>query len=115
MVNQIEMHPGLNNTDLLQYCKKHNIIVQAYSPLGSGKIQGNEVLSEIAISHNKSPSQIALRWCVQKGVIPLPKSTNEGRIKENINIFDFTLSFKEMKQIDGMKQERFFPDPLLGK
>lgn len=101
-VNQIEYHPGLNQTGTLLYCDHHNIRVEAWSPLARGRIMDNSVLTAIAEAHGKSVAQICLRWIMQHGVIPLPKSENPGRILSNIDIFDFALTEAEMRAIDGL-------------
>lgn len=103
MVDQIEFHPGFMQIETVEYCKKNNIVVEAWSPLGSGKMIGNEDLKKISMKYNKSVAQICLKWCVQNEVIPLPKSTNKSRIKENIDIYDFNISEEDMKFIDSIK------------
>ena len=101
-VNQIEFHPGYWQPEVTKFCKKHGIVVESWSPLARGKVFGNEVLEEIAKKHNKSVSQVCLRWIIQHDVIIIPKSTSAERIKENINLFDFELSEEEMKKIDHL-------------
>lgn len=102
MVNQIEFHPGQTQEETLEYCRKNNILVEAWSPLGTGRILKNEILATIAEKYNKSVAQICIRWCLQNGVVPLPKSITTSRIKENANIFDFVISDKDMKTINDM-------------
>ena len=106
-MNQIEFHPGYWQQELTKYCKEKDIVVQSWSPMARGKVFGNEVLEKIAATHNKSVSQICLRWIIQKDVIVIPKSTELSRIKENINIFDFKLSADEMMQIDTLPEMGF--------
>ncbi len=106
-INQIEFHPGYWQPELTEYCKKQGIIVESWSPLARGKVFGNEVLERIAKKHNKSVSQICLRWVIQHDVIVIPKSTTPKRIKENINLFDFELSEEEMKEINGLPEMGF--------
>lgn len=103
-VNQIEFHPFLYDEQrpTLEFCKKHDIQVEAYSPLAHGHGLDNLVLGEIANRHSKSTAQILLRWCIQKGAIPIPKSTDEKRMRENLNIFDFKLSEPEISKIDAL-------------
>ena len=100
MVNQIEFHPGFMQKETLEYCADKNIIVEAWSPLGSGKIFDNDVLKELSIKYNKSIAQICIRWCLQNNVIPLPKSTNKERIIENISVYDFSITEEDMNKID---------------
>ncbi|HUC96585.1 MAG TPA: aldo/keto reductase, partial [Candidatus Saccharimonadales bacterium] len=84
-----------------EFCKENDIVMEAYSPLTQGKKLGDERLSTIAKKYNKSPAQILLRWCVQKGIVTIPKSTHEKRVKENADIFDFEISNKDIKKLDG--------------
>jgi len=106
-VNQIEFHPGYWQRDLTEFCKKNGIAVESWSPLARGKVFGNEVLQAIANQHNRSISQICLRWVAQHEAIVIPKSSTLQRIAENIDIFDFTLSQEEMKQIDELPEMGF--------
>lgn len=106
-VNQVEFHPGYWQMDLLDYCTKHKIVVEAWSPLARGKVFQHEVLVQIARKYNKEVSQICLRWIIQHGVVALPKSTNPQRITSNIEIFDFHLTDEEMKAIDTLPQMAF--------
>lgn len=103
MVNQIEYHPGLTRPETVEFCRKHNIIVEAWAPLGKGKMLSNEKLVEIAKKYNKSVAQICLKWCVQNGIVPLPKSSNLERMKQNLDIFDFEISNQDMQFINSMK------------
>lgn len=111
-VNQIEFHPFLIQPELLDFCKKHNIQVEAWSPLMHGKIFDEPLLKEIAKKYNKTIAQIVLRWDLQKGVITIPKSSNKERIKSNSEIFDFELSEEDMKLIDSLDRNyRIGADP----
>ncbi len=102
MVNQIEYHPGFAQTESADFCQKHGIIVQAWSPFGTGDVLKNVTLSEIAGKYGKTTAQICLRWLVQKNIVPLPKSVHEERIYSNTEIFDFRLSETDMQKIDGI-------------
>ena len=106
-VNQIEFHPGYWQPELVAFCKKQNIVVEAWSPLARGKVFGNEILENMAKNHNKTVSQVCLRWGIQHKVIVIPKSSTSERIEENINLFDFELSEEEMKQIDTIPEMGF--------
>lgn len=99
MVNQVELHVFLQQPELLAFCRKHGVIVEAYSPLAHGHGLDNAVLQEIADKHNKTTAQVMLRWCIQQGTVPLPKSTHPKRIAANIDIFDFELDKKDMAAI----------------
>lgn len=103
MVNQIEFHPGFMQKEILEYCKEKNILVEAWSPLASGKVFKNELLNEIAKKYNVSISQLCIKWCLQNGVLPLPKSKTEERMIENINLPDFTIDESDMNKINNME------------
>ena len=113
MVDQIEYHPGFGQTESAEFCRRRGIAVEAWSPLGTGAVLKNGVLAGIAKRHGKSAAQICLRWLLQKGIIPLPKSVQEEHIRENARIFDFRLSGAEMRSIDEIPYcggMRFDPD-----
>lgn len=103
MVNQIEFHPGFMQEETLEYCQKNGIIVEAWSPLGRGEMLQNETLLGIAKKYNKTVAQLCIRWCLQNGTLPLPKSVTPSRIAENTDIFDFTISKEDMKTINEME------------
>lgn len=99
MVNQIEVHPGFTSAQTVQFCQEHNIAVEAWGPFGNGQVLQNDTLKSIAKKYRKSVAQICLRWLVQQDIVPIPKSTNSLRIKENLNVFDFTLSDEDTQKI----------------
>lgn len=112
MVNQVEYHPRLTQVPLLNFCKQHNIQLEAWSPLMRGQLMDNSTLAEIAKAHGKTPAQVILRWDLDKGVITIPKSVHEHRIKENADVFDFTLTAQEIAAIDALNMDqRVGPDP----
>ena len=102
MVNQIEFHPGLMQQETVEFCHENSIIIEAWSPLGTGKILTNSILLEIAEKYEKSVAQLCIRWCLQNGVVPLPKSITPSRIEENAAIFDFEISEEDMKEINDL-------------
>ena len=102
MVNQVFLAPGELQPDVVEYAKKHEMILEAYSPLGTGKIFDVPEMKQIAEAHDKTIAQVALRWSLQHGFLPLPKSVTPSRIKENTELFDFELTEEEMKQIDQL-------------
>jgi diketogulonate reductase-like aldo/keto reductase len=114
-INQVELHPHLSLQPLTAYCDKLRIAVEAWSPLGGdgGKLLGDPVLKKIAEKHGKSTAQVILRWDLQRGIITIPKSTHQVRIKENANLYDFELNADDMKTINDMDQnpQRFGRDP----
>ncbi len=103
-VNQVELHPFFTQPHALEIMNEYHIQAEAWAPLGGGRYDAfnNEVLKEIAEKHNKSIGQVMLRWNVQRGVVVIPKSTHVERIKENMDIWDFTLSEEEMHQISSL-------------
>lgn len=103
MVNQIRLFPGFPQRETVSFCKKHNVLVQAYSPLGTGKLLSAETLLALAKKYGKSPAQVALRWSLQMGFNPLPKSVTPSRIEENTKLFDFSLSNDDMEILTGME------------
>jgi 2,5-diketo-D-gluconate reductase A len=112
-VNQIELHPHMQQAGLRSYHERHGIRTEAWSPIGQGKgLLDAPELSEIAQAHGKSAAQVVLRWHIQLGNIIFPKSVTPERVRENMAIFDFELSDEEMQRIEGMeKAERVGPDP----
>lgn len=122
--NQVECHPYFTQPKLLEYCKQKDIVVVGYSPLGTSRdpswvniksppLLEDELLTSIAKKHKKTTAQVALRFNVQKGVVVIPKSFNPQRIKENFDIFDFSLSEAEMKEIDGLNKNVRFVELLM--
>ncbi|EID3764490.1 aldo/keto reductase [Listeria monocytogenes] len=112
MVNQIELHPQLTQEPLSKFCAENNIVVEAWSPLGNGKLLSNPEIKAIADAHGKSVAQVILRWDLQIGVVTIPKSVHQERIIQNADIFDFELSEEEVAKISGLnKDERTGPDP----
>ena len=104
MVNQVEIHPFSTKNNIINYCKDNNIKVVAWSPISRGRVLSNDLMIDLSQKYKKSKVQIVLRWHMQKGVIPIPKSSNENRIKENIDIFDFEISSEDMKAIDSLDE-----------
>ena len=100
--NQVEYHPYLEQNNLIRVLKESNILPVAYSPLAKGKLLNDKVVIKIAEKYSKQPAQIILRWLNQQDWISIPKSANEDRMKENMNIFDFTISEKDMNLLHGL-------------
>ena len=116
VVNQIELHPLLTQVEIRDYCAKHEIKVESWSPLGRGNVLEEPTINHIAKKHGKSSAQVLIRWHLQHDLVVIPKSITPSRIKENAQVFDFSLSLNEMNQIDALnKNERFGsnPDELL--
>lgn len=112
MVNQVEYHPRFNQRELHDFCKKHGIQLEAWSPLMQGGLLEEPILVELAKKYNKSPAQIIIRWDIQTGVVTIPKSVKPHRIAENKDVFDFELSEEDMDKISALNQDqRMFADP----
>jgi diketogulonate reductase-like aldo/keto reductase len=101
-VNQIRLFPGLRQDEVISYCKEKGIAIEAYSPFGTGKIFEVKELQELASKYNKSIAQICVRYSLDKGYIPLPKSVTPSRIKSNIEVFDFKLDKEDIKLLDNL-------------
>lgn len=103
-VNQIELHPAYQQREVTAWCARRNVRVEAWGPLGQGKydLRGMPIIEEIAESHERTPAQVVLRWHLQKGNIVFPKSVQEKRLRENIDIFGFTLHDDEVAAIDAL-------------
>ncbi len=102
VINQVEFSPFLYLHDLQNYCESKNIGLESYSPLTKGYKLNDSRLVEIANRYNKSTSQILIRWCLQKGVICIPKSSQKMHIKENADVFDFNISKEDMSELDNL-------------
>ena len=107
VMNQVEMHPYLSQEPLVSYCKEKKIIPESWSPLGAGKsdVLKNPILTEIGEKHGKSTAQVILRWNIERGVVTIPKSVTPSRIKENFDIFDFSLTAEEVTQINSLNTD----------
>ena len=107
MVNQIEFHPGFMQKETVEFCRKNNILVEGWSPLGSGRVLEHAGLKNIAEKYGKSVAQLCIRWCLQNDVLPLPKSVTESRIAQNADIFDFEISAADMEYINALPEMGF--------
>src|SRR5690554_598761 len=101
-VNQIRYFIGYTQDELVEFCKENHILVEAYSPLATGKLLGNEEIEKIAKNYNKTLPQIAIRYCLEKDVLPLPKSVHEEYIKQNFDV-DFKIDKADMDYLDSLK------------
>ncbi|OMI41251.1 aldo/keto reductase [Streptomyces sparsogenes] len=113
VIDQIELHPQLQQAELRAFNSRHNIATEAWSPLGQGKgLLEDARLAAIADKHGKSPAQVVLRWHLDLGNVVIPKSVTPSRIKENIDVFDFELDADDLATIDGLDSgNRLGPDP----
>jgi diketogulonate reductase-like aldo/keto reductase len=103
MVNQIRLCPGDTQKDVVGYCRSRNILLEAYSPFGVGKIFEVPEMRELAKKYGKSIAQICVRWSLQREYLPLPKSVTPSRIKENTEVFDFELEAEDVRLIANLK------------
>lgn len=112
-VNQVELHPYLQQREVREFDAKHGIATEAWSPLAKGgSLLGDPVVAELAVKHSRTPAQIVLRWHLQLGNVVIPKSATPSRIEENFDVFDFTLSEDELESLSPLDRgERTGPDP----
>ncbi len=111
-VNQIELHPLLNQAELRATNAEYGIVTEAYGPLGVGALLDNPTIGSVAQAHGKTPAQVLIRWSIQLGNIVIPRSSSPERIKSNIDVFDFELSDDDMATLNGLNDgTRFRPDP----
>lgn len=111
-INQIELHPLLNQAELRAANAEHNIATEAYGPLGVGRLLDNPAITAVADAHGKTPAQVLIRWSVQLGNIVIPRSANPERIVSNLDVFDFELTDDEMTALNSLDEgTRFRPDP----
>ncbi|KAG7111269.1 putative oxidoreductase C2F3.05c like protein [Verticillium longisporum] len=103
-VNQIELHPWCQQRALVAYCERHGIVVQAWSPLVRGTKMADPTLRGLGEKHGKTAAQVLVRYSLQKGWVPLVKSTSEARMRENADVFDFALEEEDMNILDGLDQ-----------
>ncbi|TGN01647.1 aldo/keto reductase [Leptospira yasudae] len=103
-VNQVEFHPFLNQVDLFEYCKKHKIQLEAYSPLAHGQKIEDLQIANIAKKYGKTPAQILIRWAVEQNIVVIPKSVKKERILENAQIFDFQIKDEDMKILNSLDE-----------
>lgn len=103
MVNQIRLCPGETQDEVVDYCRSQGMILEAYSPLGTGKIFGVPQMQELVDKYERTVAQICIRWSLQQGYLPLPKSVTPSRIEENLKVFDFELDEDDVRLIAELK------------
>jgi 2,5-diketo-D-gluconate reductase B len=104
-MNQVEYHPYLNQEHLRTFCQENGIGVTAYCPIARGDVIDDPIFQNIAQTHGKTPTQVTLRWLLQKGIVAIPKSGNPDRQRENFEVFGWELSTDEMSQIEAIKRQ----------
>jgi diketogulonate reductase-like aldo/keto reductase len=105
MINQIEFRPGYPQIECAKWCLERGIVPEAWRPLGAGAALKGELMRALSEKYGKTPAQICLRWALQHGLVPLVKSANPVRMRENLNIYDFTLSAEDMEKIDALPKD----------
>lgn len=110
-VNQVELHPWLARPDIVDWCEKRGVVLEAYSPLVRGQRMNDPLLQPLAKKYSKTPAQILLRWGLQKGFVILPKSVTHKRIEENKDIYDFELSKEDMETLNTKQYSPSAWDP----
>ncbi|KAI4747942.1 aldo-keto reductase [Aureobasidium sp. EXF-8845] len=103
-VNQIELHPWNQQRVAVEFCQANNIVVEAYCPLVRNQKADDPTLKSLSEKYKKSTGQVLIRYCLQKGWVPLPKSDTPSRIKENADIYDFEISKEDMSKLDDLDQ-----------
>lgn len=102
IVNQIEFHPGFMQKEIVDYCKERDILIEAWSPLGSGKMLKKEELKTVAQKYGKDVAQICIKWCLQNEVLPIPKTKDVDRMKSNLDVFNFKISAEDMQYLNNL-------------
>lgn len=113
-VNQVEFHPFIyeQQRELLAFCARHHIVVEAYSPLSRASHEQNPTIRAVAAQTGRSPQQVVLRWCIQHGTVPLPRSHLPAHMRANLDVFGFTLDDRAMQALDSLSDgERVTWDP----
>lgn len=104
MVDQIEFHPGYTQQFLVDFCQKHGILLEAWSPMGRGRLLQMPMMQQMAQTYGKSVAQLCIRFALQSGLVPFPKSSNAQRMTENLDVFDFVLSDEDMSRLSSLPQ-----------
>jgi diketogulonate reductase-like aldo/keto reductase len=102
VVNQVQFSPYEYRRALLEFCRQNGIALEAYSPLGTGRHLASDTVARIAQRHARTPAQVLLRWCIERGIPVIPKSTHRERIAENAQLFDFRLSDEDIAELDAL-------------
>ena len=115
MVNQIQIHPGWWQAPTVEFCQKNGILIEAWSPLGRGAVLNEPTLLALSAKYAKTTAQLCVRWCLQKGILPLPKTVSQSRMQENASVFDFVITPDDMQKMDEIQLVNFHahhPDRL---
>src|SRR5690554_2070816 len=111
-VNQVEFHPYLYQKELLNFCREHHIVLTAYSPLAQGRIFKDQRVKELTDKYGFSPSQLVLKWLLDKGIVVIPKASSPGHLKDNLDVLDLDIDAKVLGVLDGLNENMrlIFPD-----
>ena len=111
-VNQVEFHPYLYQKELLDFCREHHIVLTAYSPLAQGRIFKDQRVKELTDKYGFSPSQLVLKWLLDKGIVVIPKASSPGHLKDNLDVLDLDIDAKVLGVLDGLNENMrlIFPD-----
>lgn len=112
-VGQWEIHPWLARNDIVEWAKKRNVAIEAYSPLVRGERWGEPVLKKLAEMYGKTEAQVLIRWSLEKGYVPLPKSVTPERIQQNADVYDFSLTPEEVKELETTEYKPVCWDPTV--
>ena len=111
-VNQVELHPALQQREIQEFNAAHGVVTEAWSPLAQGAVLGEQAVTDIAAAHGRTPAQVILRWHLQQGRVVIPKSVTPARIAENLDILDFELADDELAALDALERDgRTGPHP----
>lgn len=112
-VGQWEIHPWLARNDIVEWARKRGVVIEAYSPLVRGERWGEPILKKLAEKYGKTEAQILIRWSLEKGYIPLPKSVTPERIKQNADVYDFSLTPEDVKELETTEYKPVCWDPTV--
>jgi diketogulonate reductase-like aldo/keto reductase len=104
-VNQIEFHPYFQRPALVEYCRESDTVVEAAAPLARTGVLDDPVVEDVAERHDRTPAQVVLRWAVEQGVVPLPKSSSPAHVRENLDVFDWELDEADRERIDALERD----------
>lgn len=104
LTNQVEYHPFLDQDELLEVAKGHDMVLTAYCPVARGRTVRDEVLQEIGRTHGKTGAQVSLRWLIQQGAVPIPRTSDPDHARQNLEVFDFHLDEEEMRRIHALHE-----------
>lgn len=113
VVNQVELHPSFQQRQLREFCQKHNITIESWSPLGQGNALKDPAIAAIAKKHGRTPAQVIIRWHLQEGLVVIPKTVTPSRIRENFDVLGFVLDADDLKKIAALDDPKgkIGPDP----